>query len=103
MLSKKLRLNKIKFHQYFKKFFSAAIFPFSINFNYAYIVFESKSNSIYLCAVYGKEKTTKIYELKDRKEIKDYNMSFTIELPIYVFTIEMKICTIVLAHLNTRN
>ncbi len=85
LLSKKIKLNKTKFHQYFKKFFSATVFPFSLNFNYAYIVFESKSNVIYLCAVYGKEKTTKIYELKDRKEIRNYNMTFTIELPIYVF------------------
>ena len=35
--------------------------------------------------MYGKDKATKIYELKDRKEIKNYNINFIIELPIYVF------------------
>lgn len=85
ILSKKLKLNERKFHQYFREFFASTIFPFSIDFNYAYLVEEYRNNSLYLCAVYGKNKCTKIFKIKDRKEIFNYGMYFIIELPIYVF------------------
>lgn len=85
LLSNKLKINKVMFHRYFKEFFSATKFPFSIDFNYAYLVNESKHNSVYLCAIYGKDKTTKVIEINNKKEIYNYGMSFVIELPIYVF------------------
>ena len=84
--SKRIALNKKAFENYYKKFLKASRFPFNlINFRFAFLINELKTNSLYLCIVDGKNSKTEILKISSENEIYKNNLSFVINTPIYVF------------------
>ena len=84
-LENKIKLNKKAFHKYFSKFLSSINFPLKINFRFAFLINEKVSNKFYLCIIDGKKKKTSIVEILSENEIYNYDLSFVIITPIYVF------------------
>ena len=82
---KEQRLNKRSFHKYFSNFLKKTKFPFSISFNFGFLIDEKKSNTLYLCIVNGKRNSTNIEIIGSEDEIFNYKLNFIIKTPIYVF------------------
>ena len=81
----KIKLNKKGFHQYYSNFLSSIKFPIKLDFRFGFLIEEKKTSKFYLCIIDGLTKKTFINELNSEKEIYQYNLSFIIKTPIYVF------------------
>ena len=85
-IENKQYLNHRVFLTYFKRFLKSACVPINLlNFKFAFLINEKKTNKIFLCIVNGIKKYAHIVELNSEKQLYDFQLAFVIKTPVYVF------------------
>ena len=78
-------LNKKAFHNYFAAFLKSTRFPLNLNFSFGFLINEINNKKLFLCIINGKRKKTIVEQIDNFEEVYNYNLSFVISTPLYVF------------------